>query len=86
MFAILFEVLLIEIQGGGVKGRKNCEQTFCEQTGVSYKWWPNPLVCVVQTPFLEGYQPVLRGFGASFHKMEGLDSKAPPVLHKACPL
>ena len=46
MFAILFEVILIEIQeeihhfagweGGGVKGRKNCEQTFCEQTGVSY--------------------------------------------------
>ena len=46
MFAILFEVLLIENQeeihhfagweGGGVKGRKNCEQTFCEQTGVSY--------------------------------------------------
>ena len=23
--------------GGGVKGHKNCEQTFCEQTGVSYK-------------------------------------------------
>ena len=47
MFAILFDVLLIEIQeemlhfagweGGGVKGRKNCEQKFCEQTGVSYK-------------------------------------------------
>ena len=47
MFAILFEVLLIEIQeeiphfcwlggGGGVKGRKNCEQKLCEQTGVSY--------------------------------------------------
>ena len=50
MFAILFEVLLIEIQeefhnfagweGGGVKGRKFCEQKFCElkfceQTGVS---------------------------------------------------
>ena len=45
MFAILFEVILIEIQekmhhfaglgGGGVKGHKNCEQKFCEQTGVS---------------------------------------------------
>ena len=45
MFAILFEALLIEIQeeihhfagweGGGVKGRKNCEQKFCEQTDVS---------------------------------------------------
>ena len=45
MFAILFGVLLIEIQeeihhfagweGGGVKGDKNCEQEFCEQTGVS---------------------------------------------------
>ena len=41
VFAILFEVLLIEIEeeihhfaglgGGGVKGCKNCEQTFCEQ-------------------------------------------------------
>ena len=48
MFAILFEVLLIEIQeeihhfagweGGGVKGRKNFEQKFCEQTGVSSLW------------------------------------------------
>ena len=47
MFAILFGVLLIEIQeeihhflgwegGEGVKGHKNCEQKFCEQTGVSY--------------------------------------------------
>ena len=46
MFAILFEVLLIEIQeeihhfagweGGGVKWCENCEQKFCEQTGVSY--------------------------------------------------
>ena len=45
MFAILFEVLLIEIPEeihqfagweGAVKGRENCEQTFCEQTGVSY--------------------------------------------------
>ena len=44
MFAILFEVLLIEIQeeihhfpgwGGGFNVRKNCEQKFCEQTGVS---------------------------------------------------
>ena len=45
LFAMLFEVLLIEIQEdihhfagweeGGVKGHKNCEQTFCEQTGVS---------------------------------------------------
>ena len=45
VFAILFEVLLIETQeeilhflgqeGGGVKGHKNCEQIFCEQTGVS---------------------------------------------------
>ena len=42
--AILFEVLLMEIQEkihhfagweGGVKGHKNCEQTFCEQIGVS---------------------------------------------------
>ena len=40
VFAILFEGLLMEIQeihdlavlGGG---RSNCEQTFCEQTGVS---------------------------------------------------
>ena len=46
MFAILFEVLLIEVQeeihhfagweGGGVKGHKNSEQKFREQTGVSY--------------------------------------------------
>ena len=46
MFAILFEVLLIQVQEeiyhfagweeGGVKGHNNCEQTFCEQTGVSY--------------------------------------------------
>ena len=46
LFAILFEVLLIQIQeeihhfagrgGGGVKGHKNCELKFCEQTGVSY--------------------------------------------------
>ena len=46
MFAILFEALLIEIQeeiphfpgweGGGVNEHKNCEQKFCEQTGVSY--------------------------------------------------
>ena len=46
MFAILFEVLLIEIQKeihhfagweeGGGQGHKNCEQKFCEQTGVSY--------------------------------------------------
>ena len=45
MFAILFEVLLIEIREEihhfagwevGVKGHKNCEQKFCEQTGVSY--------------------------------------------------
>ena len=44
VFAILFEVLLIEIQEeihhfagweGGVKGHKKCEQTSCEQTGVS---------------------------------------------------
>ena len=41
---MLFEVLLKEIQEeinhfagweGGVKGHKNCEQIFCEQTGVS---------------------------------------------------
>ena len=48
MFAILFEVLLIEIQeeihhfagwqGGGVKGHKNSEQNICEQTGVSYQY------------------------------------------------
>ena len=45
MFAILFEVLLIEFQEeihhfagweGGVKGHKNCQQRFCEQTGISY--------------------------------------------------
>ena len=46
MFAILFEVLLIEIQeeiyhfagweGGGVEGRKNCDLNFYEQIGVSY--------------------------------------------------
>ena len=45
MFAILFEALIIEIQeeihhfagweGGGVKGHEDCEQTFCEQIGVS---------------------------------------------------
>ena len=45
MFAILFEVLLIEIQEeihhfagweGGVKGHESFEQKFCEQTGVPY--------------------------------------------------
>ena len=45
MFAILFEVLSIEIQEeihhfagweGGVNGDKNCEQKCCEQTGVPY--------------------------------------------------
>ena len=45
VFALLLGVLLTEIQGkirhfagweGGVKGHQNCEQTFCEQTGVSY--------------------------------------------------
>ena len=46
VLAILFEILLIDIQeeihhfagwggGGGVTGHKNCEQKFCEQTGVS---------------------------------------------------
>ena len=44
VFVILFEGLLVEIQeeihhfavwGGGVKGHQNCEQNFCEQTGVS---------------------------------------------------
>ena len=45
MFAILFEVLLIEVQeeihrfvgweGRGFEGHKNCEQKFSEQTGVS---------------------------------------------------
>ena len=45
VFAILFEALLIETpeeihhfagwEGGGLKGHKNCEQTFCEQIGVS---------------------------------------------------
>ena len=45
MFAILFEFLLKKIQeeiphfaaweGGGGKGHKNCEQKFCEQTGIS---------------------------------------------------
>ena len=45
VFVILFEVLFIEIQeeihhfagweGGGVKGHKNREEKFCEQTGVS---------------------------------------------------
>ena len=44
MFAIQFEVLLIEIQEevlhfagweGGAKGHKNSEQIFCEQTGAS---------------------------------------------------
>ena len=50
---LLIEVLLIETQeeihhfagweGGGVKGRKNCEQKFCEQAGVSYYWCvPSP--------------------------------------------
>ena len=43
MFAILFEVLLIQIQeeiyhfagwvGGGFNGHKNWELKFCEQTG-----------------------------------------------------
>ena len=41
VFAIRFEILLIEIEEeihhfagwGGFKGRENCEQTFCEQTG-----------------------------------------------------
>ena len=52
MFAILFEVLLIEIQEeirhfagweGGLVGHKNCEQAFCEQTGVPSDFcvlWP----------------------------------------------
>ena len=44
MFAFLSEALLIEIQEeihhlagweGGGSGHKNCEQNFCEQTGVS---------------------------------------------------
>ena len=43
-FAILFEVLLMQIQEeihhfaaweGGVEGHQNCEQNFCEETGVS---------------------------------------------------
>ena len=43
MFAILFEVVLIENQeeihhvaglgGGGGKGHRNCDQNFCDQTG-----------------------------------------------------
>ena len=68
MFAILFDVLLIEFKrksfillvgrGGGVKGRKNCEQKFCEQTGVSYKirlQHRNSRVCkpVVSKPWFE---------------------------------
>ena len=49
MFALLFGVLLIEIQEeihhfvgweGGVKGDKTCEQTFSEETGVSYSLFP----------------------------------------------
>ena len=44
MFAILFEALLIEIQEeiphfagweGGLRGIKDVNKTFCEQTGVS---------------------------------------------------
>ena len=45
VFAILFEVLLTEIEEendhfagweGGFKGHKNCEQKLCELSGVSY--------------------------------------------------
>ena len=46
MFAILFEApsnrnsrgnpSFCWLGAGGGKGHKNCEQTFCEQTGVSY--------------------------------------------------
>ena len=73
VFAILFEVLLIEIQEeiiillvgrGGVKGDKNCEQKYCQQSGVSLKRNPNP-------NFWSGYPPVggsktWRGGGQKF--------------------
>ena len=45
------------------------------------KWQVRPSVCMVQTPYFVGYQPVLWGFGASFCEMGDLAIKA-PVLHK----
>ena len=50
-----------------------------------FKQWANPLVCMAQTHCLGGYRPLLRGSGASFYKMEDLDSK-PLILHRPYPL
>ena len=42
-------------------------------------------VCMAQTLYFVGNQPLLCAFGTSCYKMEGLDSK-PPILHKPCPV
>ena len=56
MFAILFQVLLIEIQEeihhfagweGGVKGNKNCEQKSCEQKNCQIEASTMGIICDV---------------------------------------
>ena len=72
MFAILLEVLLIEIQEeihhfagweGGVKGRENREQKCCEQTGISYNYryrilLPEEFISIAQSDLWECWQKI----------------------------